>query len=288
VGTSLLFPVDARPFLKWAGGKTQLLPELLARVPVAFGRYHEPFVGSGALFFALRARSLGAKACLSDANGPLVEAYKAIRDDVEGVIASLSTHENVEAHFYRVRALDPRTLPPPERAARILYLNRTCFNGLYRENRNGQFNVPFGRYANPRICDGENLRAVSRELKGVVVSRREYAGVLKIAKPGDLVYFDPPYQPVSTTSSFTGYDRHGFGEGDQRRLRDVFAELASRGVHVLLSNSDTPLVRELYEGFRIDRVWASRSINSKGDRRGKVAEVIVVAGPPYSFAGAAP
>ncbi|MEK7865266.1 MAG: DNA adenine methylase [Planctomycetota bacterium] len=279
MGTSLLFPPDARPFLKWAGGKTQLLPELLAHIPAEFGRYHEPFVGSGALFFALRARGLAARASLSDANRPLIEAYKSIRDDVEGVIAALSAHKNEEERFYEVRGLDPATLPPAERAARILYLNRTCFNGLYRENRSGQFNVPFGRYANPRICDEVNLRAVARSLKGVSISLRGYARVRTVAKPGDLVYFDPPYQPVSTTSSFTAYDRHGFGEEDQRRLRDVFAELATRGVRVLLSNSDTPRVRELYAAFRLDRVWASRSINSRGDRRGKVAEVIVVAGP---------
>lgn len=278
-------PPATRPFLKWAGGKTQLLPELLARIPSTFNRYHEPFVGSGALFFALRARGLAAKACLSDVNGPLVETYKAIRDDVEGVIAALSVHRNDEAYFYRIRGLDPATLPLPERAARVLYLNRTCFNGLYRENRNGRFNVPFGRYSRPRICDAENLRAASAALKGVCVSQREYPSIRDVAKPGDLVYFDPPYHPVSATSSFTSYDRHGFGEEDQRRLRDVFAELAARGVHVILSNSDTPLVRELYDGFRIDRVWASRAINSKGNRRGKVAEVIVLAGPSYSFGG---
>lgn len=268
--------VEARPFLKWAGGKTQLLPELLARLPAEIRRYHEPFVGSGALFFALRARGLAARAYLSDANEPLVETYKAIRDDVEGVIAALARHRNEETHFYRVRDLDPSTLTPAERAARLIYLNRTCFNGLYRENRSGRFNVPFGRYARPRICNETNLRAVSSALKRVCISRRDYASVLDLAKPGDFVYFDPPYQPVSATSSFTSYDRHGFGEEDQRRLRDVFARLASRGVSVMLSNSDTPLVRELYAGFRIDRVWASRAINSKGDRRGKVAEVIVL------------
>ncbi len=274
--TSATVAAVAHPFLKWAGGKTQLLPELLARVPASFGRYHEPFVGSGALFFALRSRGLAAKASLSDANGPLIETYQAIRDDVEGVIEALSRHRNEEAHFYQVRALDPSTLAPAERAARVLYLNRTCFNGLYRENRSGRFNVPFGRYANPRICDEENLRAVSRALEDVGIAQREYAGVARRARPGDLVYFDPPYQPLSATSSFTSYDRHGFGEEDQRGLRDVFTALAARGVSVMLSNSDTPLVRELYAGFRIDRVWASRAINSRGDRRGKVAEVIVL------------
>jgi len=266
----------ARPFLKWAGGKTQLLAELLARVPSSFGRYHEPFVGSGALFFAIRAGAR-VKACLSDANGPLIEAYKAIRGDVDGVIAALGRHRNTETRFYRVRALDPAELPPAERAARLIYLNRTCFNGLYRENRSGRFNVPFGRYVRPRICNEANLRAVAHALRGVSIAQRGYATALRVAKPGDFVYFDPPYQPVSATASFTAYDRGGFGEADQRRLAEVFAELGSRGVRVMLSNSDTPLVRELYAAFRVDRVWAARAINSRGDRRGKVPEVIVVA-----------
>lgn len=266
-----------RPFLKWAGGKGQLLPELLARLPENFGTYHEPFVGGGALFFALTGRGMLTRAVLSDANAPLVDTYLAVRDRVDDVIAALRRHPNDAAHFYRVRAQDPDDLSLVEKAARVIFLNRTCYNGLYRENRAGQFNVPFGRYENPRICDEVNLRACSRALQRVEVLRTDFTNVLGRAKPGDLIYFDPPYHPVSKTASFTGYDRNGFDEMDQESLRDVFAELARQGVHVVLSNSDTPLVRRLYRGFRVERVLAKRAINSRADRRGRVAEVIVTA-----------
>jgi len=175
----------------------------------------------------------------------------------------------------RVRGQDPRRLSPASRPARVIFLNKTCYNGLYRENRAGRFNVPFGRYVNPAICDAENLRAVAGALAGVTLSCGPYAEAAECAERGDLVYFDPPYDPLSATSSFTAYHRGGFGPDDQKRLRDLFARLAARGVHVVLSNSDTPLVRSLYRGFAIDRVYAARAINSRADRRGKVAEVIV-------------
>ena len=268
-----------RPFLKWAGGKGQLLPELLARLPKQFRAYHEPFVGGGALFFELYALGrLKAAVHLTDRNPPLIDTYETVRTDVDAVIRRLRRHRNDEAAFYRVRGQDPRRLSPAARAARVIYLNKTCYNGLYRENRSGEFNVPFGRYVNPAICDAENLRAVAAALEGATLSCAPYEAVLDRAAPGDLVYFDPPYQPVSATSSFTAYHRDGFGPADQERLRDLFATLAGRGVHVLLSNSDTPLVRSLYGSFAIDRVHASRAINSRADRRGKVAEVIVRAG----------
>jgi DNA adenine methylase len=267
----------ARPFLKWAGGKAQLLPEIVARVPASFGGYHEPFIGGGAVFFALAAGGrLGGGASLSDVNPNLVETWRAIRDDVEGVIAALGPHVNEAEHFYRVRALEPGALTLAARAARVIYLNKTGFNGLYRENRSGRFNVPFGRYANPTICDAPNLRAVSKALQGVSIEVRDFRSVLERAVPGDFVYFDPPYVPLSSTASFTAYSRGGgFGPEEQRALRDVFAELAARGVHVLLSNSDVPIVRELYRGFRIEQVWARRPINSNPDARGAVAEVLV-------------
>ena len=272
-------PVRARPFLKWAGGKGQLLAELLPRLPQQFRGYHEPFVGGGALFFELRALGrLGGAVHLTDRNPPLIETYETIRTDVEGVIRRLRRHRNDEAAFYKVRGQDPRRLSAAARAARVIYLNKTCYNGLYRENRSGEFNVPFGRYVNPAICDAANLRAVAAALQVATLACEAYEAIVARARPGDLVYFDPPYQPVSATSSFTAYHRDGFGPADQKRLRDVFAALAVRGVHVLLSNSDTPLVRSLYDGFTIDRVHASRAINSRADKRGKVAEVIVRAG----------
>ncbi len=265
----------ARPVLKWAGGKRRLLPELIRRLPPDFDTYHEPFIGGGALFFALAGRGRIGRARLSDANPSLIDVYQALRDDVDGVIAALQEHVYDRDHYYRVRALRPSDLSLPERAARVIYLNKTCYNGLYRENRKGEFNVPFGRYKNPTICDEPNLRAAARALRGVDVARRHFSSVLDHARPGDFVYFDPPYHPLSTTANFTAYDRHGFGPDDQRQLRDVFAALAERGVRALLSNSDTPFVRELYDGFAIDQVFAARAVNSKGNGRGKVAEVVV-------------
>ncbi len=269
--------VRSKPFLKWAGGKGRLLPELIARLPKSFAGYHEPHVGSGALFFELASRGVLSQVYLSDSNPSLIDTYVAVRDQVEDVIAILKKHlkKHDQDYYYLVRALDPSRLPLAGRAARVIYLNRTCYNGLYRENKSGQFNVPFGRYENPTICDGANLRNVSRALSEVDIARRGYVSVIDWAKPGDFVYFDPPYHPLSATSSFTAYDRNGFTADDQRGLHDVFAELARRSVSVMLSNSDTPLIRELYAGFNIDRVYASRSINSKGNRRGKIAELIV-------------
>ncbi len=270
-------PTQARPFLKWAGGKGQLLPELTARLPQTFAAYHEPFVGSGALFFELASRGTLTRVYLSDVNQSLIDAYLAVRDEVDQVIRLLQAHRNGHSreYYYTVRALDPARLPPAERAARVIYLNKTCYNGLYRENRRGQFNVPFGRYTNPTICDEDNLRAASCALQRVDIAQGSYASVIDRARPGDFVYFDPPYHPLSATSSFTAYDRNGFTEDDQRRLRDVFADLTRRGVYAMLSNSDTPLIRKLYADFNVDRVYASRSINSKGSRRGKIAELIV-------------
>ena len=261
--------------LKWVGGKRQLLPELLARLPQSFNAYHEPFVGGGALFYELTAQGRITGACLSDANPSLIDVYMGLRDCVDEVIALLRGHVYEREHYYRIRALRPETLSLPERAARVIYLNKTCYNGLYRENRRGEFNVPLGRYKNPTICDEPNLRAASRALQGVDIARRHYSTVLNYAQPGDFVYFDPPYHPLSATANFTAYDRRGFGPDDQRQLRDVFARLAKRGVAAMLSNSDTPFIRELYDGFVIDQVFVARAVNSKASGRGKVAEVIV-------------
>lgn len=267
--------INARPVLKWAGGKGQLLPELLNRMPATLGAYHEPFAGSAALFFELAARNRLTSAYLSDVNPALMEVYVAIRDCVEEVIDVLKRHPHDETHYYTIRALHPATLTLPERAARVIYLNKTCYNGLYRENRAGHFNVPFGRYKNPTICDEPNLRAASRTLQTVTLTCEHYSSALQAAQTGDFVYFDPPYHPMSSTSNFTAYARHGFGEADQEQLRDVFRELTRRGVNVMLSNSDTPFVRDLYAGYAIARVYAARHVNSKARLRGKVPEVIV-------------
>ncbi len=268
-------PVSARPVLKWAGGKGRLLAELIARIPNQFNTYHEPFIGGGALFFALSGQGRIGRAYLSDANGSLIDVYVALQTDVERVIAALRGHVYEHEHYYGVRAQRPEELSLPERAARIIFLNKTCYNGLYRENRRGEFNVPFGRYKNPTICDEPNLRAAARALQGVNIARRPFFTTLDYAKAGDFVYFDPPYHPLSATANFTSYDRAGFGPDDQRRLRDVFAALRDKGVMAMLSNSDTPFIRELYAGFQIDQVLAARAVNSKANGRGKVAEVIV-------------
>jgi DNA adenine methylase len=268
-------PPEARPFLKWAGGKGRLLGELVPRIPRAFDParhvYFEPFVGGAAMFFRLRPK----RAVLTDVNRELVDCYRAIRDDVEGVVRALGQHRYEEAHYYRTREVEPASLPPAARAARTIFLNKSGYNGLYRVNKAGKFNVPIGRYTNPHLCDAANLRACAEALRGVELEVRDFEGVLSHARPGDLVYFDPPYVPLSDTADFTAYVAGGFGLAEQERLAKVFRNLAQRGVHSLLSNSDTSAVRKLYAGFRIDRVLAARAINSRPLRRGKVGEVVV-------------
>ena len=261
----------AKPFLKWVGGKTQLLPQIFELFPKNFNRYHEPFVGGGAVFFNLQPN----KAILSDVNPDLIQAYQMIRDDVDSVIAELKQHRAEEAYYYSVRETDVAELSAAEAAARIIFLNKTCFNGLYRVNRRGKFNVPFGKYANPTICNEKNLRAVSDALQGVDIRLQSVFELDTRVKKNDLVYFDPPYVPVSPTASFTSYTKQGFGEHQQRELADLFGRLVSKGAHCFLSNSDTPLVRELYKDFNIKKVYARRAINSRADRRGPVGEVIV-------------
>lgn len=270
----------ARPFLKWAGGKGQLAPEILARFPANYGTYYEPFVGGGATFFALQPR----RAFLSDINSELITTYCAVRDDVTGVIAALREHRYDRGYFDYVRALDPSagldlsTLNAAGVAARMIFLNRSCFNGLYRVNRAGKFNVPFGRYKNPTICNTENLTAVSNALASVDLRVKSVFESVLRARRGDLVYFDPPYDPLTPSASFTAYTAGGFGPDEQARLAELFGDLARRGVHVLLSNSDTPLIRKLYRGFRIDTVYARRAINSRADKHGQVGELLITAG----------
>ena len=270
-----------RPFLKWVGGKTQLLNELLANVERAgdFGRYHEPFVGGGALFFELLrlGRLPRKRAWLSDNNERLIDVYEGIKSSVDKVIPLLRSHEekHSEGYFYEVRSEVPESLD--ERAARLIYLNKTCYNGLFRENSKGLFNTPFGRYKNPLICDAENLKKVSAALERAKLQSQNFLRVLANAKKGDLVYMDPPYQPLSKTASFTSYDKNGFGEDDQRALADVVGKLVKKNVNIILSNSNTPLIKELYPNkrFTIQEVQANRSVNSKATGRGKITELII-------------
>lgn len=272
----------ARPFIKWAGGKTQLLPELLRRLPTSFKCYHEPFIGSAALFFQLQALGKLRGAVLSDTNPELIEVYTVVRDTPEELIAVLQEHAahcSDRDYYYRVRSWDrqPGWLQRSavERAARMIFLNKTCFNGLHRVNRNGQFNVPFGRYDKPTVCDVPNLRAASCALHDAELLVEDFAGVLRRAAPGDLVYFDPPYVPSSATASFTAYTKDAFDAEQHRRLAMVFRRLTERGCKVLLSNSATPLVQELYAGFPIAEVVARRAINREATKRGHVHEFIV-------------
>lgn len=263
------------PFLKWAGGKGQLLTAIFARLPGEIrGTYVEPFIGGGAVFFALARRGLVTRAKLRDRNPELIETYRLVRDDVESVIAALSRHHNDEEHYYDVRAMDPQDLEPAERAARTIFLNRVGYNGLYRVNASGQFNVPFGRYKNPRICDEEGLRLASHALQIADLDVADFEASCADVGPDDVVYLDPPYLPLSPTASFTSYSG-AFGEDDHRRLARVFAAIVERGAFALLSNSDTKLSRELYTGFKIATVEATRAINSKADRRGTVRELLV-------------
>lgn len=265
----------ARPFLKWAGGKTQLLPKILARLPARIDTFYEPFVGGGAVFFALARQGRFRKATLSDRNPELVHVYQVVKSNVDDLVTELRRLErgHCREQYYEVREQRPRS--PVRRAARLLYLNKTGYNGLYRVNRAGQFNVPFGRYERPRIVNEEVLHAASRALSSVQLSVQDFAQACRRARPGDAVYFDPPYLPVSATSNFTAYDSHPFGLEEHARLAEVFAALADRGVCAVLSNSDTRETRALFAAFRSSRVKVARAINSKGAGRGAVSELLV-------------
>jgi len=267
----------ARPFLKWAGGKSQLLEQYRKLLPRRFERYHEPFVGGAAVFFSLRASiPTPFEAVLSDFNEELINCYAVVRDAVDPLIEALRKHSYDQEHYYAVRELDPADLTRVDRAARTIFLNRAGFNGLYRVNSGGRFNVPFGRYANPKICDADNLRACSAALRDVDLVTRDFGISLEGAEPGDFVYLDPPYTPLSSTANFTAYNAGGFGWKEQERLAGLFRDLAARRVKVMLSNSDVPEIRGLYEGFSIVEVQASRSINCKAGGRGKVGEVVIL------------
>jgi DNA adenine methylase len=261
-----------RPFVKWVGGKRQVLPVLLEHAPARPSRYFEPFLGGGALFFALNPR----RAVLADMNERLIRAYKGVRDDVSEVIRLLRGYPYDSAFFYRLREkeIDDRT--DAEVAAWFIYLNKAGFNGLYRVNRRNRFNVPFGRHANPTICDEATLRACSNALVGAKLLVADFEAVVAKAKRGDFVYFDPPYVPLSITSSFTTYTSHGFGPAEQTRLRDTAKRLKKRGVRVLLSNSSAPFVRDLYANdFDLLEVSATRLVNSKVAGRGAILELLI-------------
>ena len=275
-------PIQPHPFLKWAGGKSRLLPCILPRFPERMRTYYEPFLGGGAVFFAFARERRFKDAVLGNLNPALVEIYTVVRDDVGALIEGLrelAEGASDSDFYYTVRGWAAEALDSVGRAARFLFLNRTCFNGLYRVNRKGQFNVPFGRYENPRVLDVPRLKAASRALQGVSIVAADFAQAgIENARPGDGVYLDPPYVPLSRTSSFTAYTGHPFTERDHRRLSEVYRQLLGRGVTVLLSNSDCALTEELYRGLDVERIQARRAINSVGSRRGPISELLVVGG----------
>lgn len=260
-----------RPPIKWAGGKGRLIPQYEPLFPTRFNTYHEPFLGGGAVFFHLRPE----RAILIDNNPELINFYLVVRDRLEELLSDARKHRNEAEYYYRVRAMDPEAMDSVARASRFLFLNKTAYNGLWRVNRQGRHNVPFGRYRNPKIVDEENLRLVSEALKKARILLADFSEVLCFAKAGDFVYFDPPYHPLSETANFTDYTAESFGPEDQKRLAAVFGELDSRGCLVMLSNSDTPFIHELYKGYDVRVVYAKRSINCLAEGRGPISELVI-------------
>lgn len=269
-----------QPFLKWAGGKRQLVPQIRKYVPKKFKLYFEPFVGAGAVLFELQPQV----AIINDANEELMNCYRVIKDDPESLIADTKKHRNAKDYYYNLRSLDRdvafQSLSAVERASRIIYLNKTCYNGLFRVNSQGQFNVPFGKYSNPVIVDEVVIRAVSWYLNAaqVQISTDDFESALSGASRGDFVYIDPPYDPLSDTSSFTGYSLNSFDRDEQRRLKSVCDDLTTRGCKILHSNSATEFIRDLYgdkRKYTIVEVEATRNINSVGTSRGKISELLI-------------
>jgi DNA adenine methylase len=265
----------AVPFMKWAGGKSQLLGQMHPFFPTKFERYIEPFLGGGAVFFHLHPK----KAILSDSNPDLVNAYQVVRDDPQTLMDELdhlTEYRLSQDRFYEVRGWDPSGLSHVRRAARTVFLNKTCFNGLYRVNSKGEFNVPWGGYKNPTLYDRGNVIAASSLLQGKSILLSDYRRACGIGREGDFVYLDPPYHPLSETSRFTSYTKEDFGEREQMELAETFRRLNKRGCLLMLSNSGTHLVRSLYEEFRIETLRARRAINSNGSGRGAVDELLIM------------
>ncbi|MBA4075625.1 MAG: modification methylase [Cyanobacteria bacterium PR.023] len=272
--------IRTSPFLKWAGGKGRLLAQLDPLFPKAnsYKRYFEPFLGGGAVFFHLASKNTTLESYLSDANFELINCYQVVKNQPTELLSLLANMRNDKHFFYKVRAQDITQMSELERAARLIYLNKTCFNGLYRVNRKGQFNVPFGKYKNPRIADYDGVARASALLERASLISGPFDAVTVKAKKGDFVYFDPPYQPLSKTANFTSYTLTSFGMADQERLAALVGRLTKEGVKVMVSNSDTPELRTLYEnipGVSITTVQAARAINCHGDKRGAVSELVI-------------
>jgi DNA adenine methylase len=261
----------ATPFIKWAGGKSQMLAQYATLIPDHYHRYFEPFVGGGAVFFSLNPRI----SFLADVNTELINTYTVVRDSVEELITSLKKHINEKEYYYYVRGQCPDQLSVIERASRFIYLNKTCYNGLYRVNKAGIFNVPFGKYKNPKIVDELNLRAANYYLQSVRLTATNFEEATQAAAEGDFVYLDPPYHPLNNTSKFTNYAENGFTSVDQQKLFIHYRQLHSKGCLLMLSNSDTPFIRDLYAGFDIREVNAKRMINCQSNKRGEIKELVI-------------
>lgn len=265
------------PFLKWAGGKRQLLPQMEKYFPKHYNRYIEPFIGGGAVFFHL----LPENSIVSDNNPDLINCYKVIKNDVEGLIKSLKKHRYEKNYYYEIRSLDRdfkkfAELSDVEKASRSIYLNKTGYNGLYRVNSKGLFNVPFGRHKNPKICDETNLRNVSQVLKKVEIFQGSFEICLDFAEKDDFIYFDPPYFPLSDTALFTSYTKISFDKSSQIKLFEVFKELNRRGCNLMLSNSYSEFILDLYKDFKIITLKAKRNINSNSQKRGLIKEALIL------------
>lgn len=274
-----------KPVVKWAGGKSKILNSLSNFIPQRFNDYHEPFVGSGALFFHLIPALINNKgtAYLSDFVEELINLYHVIKVNVEGLINETKKHRYEKKYYYNLRSIDPSKLSDVERASRILFLNKTCFNGLYRVNKKGQFNVSFGDYNNPVIVDETTLRNASKAFQIANVFHADFEIVLNNAQKNDFIYLDPPYVPLSATSDFTQYTSNSFNISDHKRLKDAFDTLKARGCYVMLSNSATDFVTNLYAGYNIKTVNVSRAINSNPAKRGAVKELIILSYPDSKF-----
>lgn len=263
------------PLVKWAGGKTTLLTRIRALIPDVNGTYYEPFLGGGAVYLDLQP----GRAVVADTNAELIALYTAVRDQPEALMRILDRHQahvTDRSYYYTLRTQTPAEMFPEEIAARFIYLNKTCYNGLYRVNRSGQFNVPFGRFATPpTLYDRVNLLSISALLQHAVLLHADYHEALASARRGDFVYLDPPYHPASTTANFTSYTPLGFGDDDQQALADEVHRLTQAGVDVLISNSDTPLIRTLYRRYVMEEALVGRAINSRADRRKGAKELLI-------------
>lgn len=266
------------PVVKWVGGKRQLLDEITPLLPKRITSYCEPFLGGGAVLFSLQP----SKAIINDINEDLMLVYEVIRDDVEGLIKSLEQYENTSEYFYKIRDIDRDkdfyySMSKVARASRLIYLNKTCFNGLFRVNSSGEFNSPFGHYKNPNIVNEPVLRAVNKYFNAnkIQIYNEDFEVTLKRVNKGGFVYLDPPYDPVSDTANFTGYNKGGFNRKEQERLKECCDALTRRGVNFMLSNSATAFIKELYQDYDITIVKAKRAINSNASKRGAVEEVLI-------------